>query len=129
MDMYTTDNPPRGEICFTGPTVFKGYFLNPEKTQEAFHNEWFMSGDIGMLNHNGSIKIIDRCKNIFKTAAGEYISPQKLEDIFVQSAWIDQAWLHGESLQAYVLLFGVINPDKFKEWCKTNNQLPYDSTL
>lgn len=83
MDMYSTDCPPRGEVCFTGPSVFTGYFKNPEKTAEAFHNEWFMSGDVGMLNHDGSIKIIDRCKNIFKTAAGEYISPQKLEDIFV----------------------------------------------
>lgn len=89
MDMYTTDNPPRGEICFAGPSVFQGYFKNPEKTSEAFHNEWFMSGDIGLVNPNGSIRIIDRCKNIFKTAAGEYISPQKLEDIFVQSPWLD----------------------------------------
>lgn len=75
MDMSTNDNPPRGEICFSGPAVFKGYFKNPEKTAEAFHNEWFCSGDVGLINPNGSIKIIDRCKNIFKTAAGEYIAP------------------------------------------------------
>lgn len=37
--------------------------------------------------------------------------------------------MHGESLQAYVLLFGVINPDKFKDWCKLNNELAYESTL
>jgi len=75
MGMFTTDSPPRGEICFTGPTIFKGYFKDPNRTAEAFHNEWFRSGDIGQVNANGSIKIIDRCKNIFKTAQGEYVSP------------------------------------------------------
>lgn len=129
MGMFTTDSPPKGEICFCGPTVFKGYFKNPEKTAEAFHNEWFLSGDIGLVNPNGSLRIIDRCKNIFKTAAGEYISPQKLEDIFVQSAWLDQCWIHGDSLQAYILLFGVINQEKFEAWCKQNKELAYDSTL
>jgi long-chain acyl-CoA synthetase len=42
---------------------------------------------------------------------------------------LDQAWIHGESLQAYILLFGVINPDKFKDWCKQNNELAYETTL
>ncbi len=83
MDFLTTDNPPRGEICFKGPMVFKKYFRNTEKTKEAFVNGWFLSGDVGMVLPNGSMKIIDRCKNIFKTQAGEYISPSKLEDIFI----------------------------------------------
>ena len=98
MDMFTTDNPPRGEICFTGPSVTQGYFKDPKRTSEAFHNEWFRSGDIGQVNPNGSFKIIERCKHIFKTAAGEYISPQKLEEVFILSQWFDQVWIHGESI-------------------------------
>jgi long-subunit acyl-CoA synthetase (AMP-forming) len=66
MGYMTTDSPPRGEICFKGPGVMKGYFMNPEKTAEAFHGDWFMSGDVGMILDNGAIKIIDRAKNIFK---------------------------------------------------------------
>lgn len=67
MNIFTDELPVRGEICFAGPSVFKGYFKSPELTAEAFHNEWFCSGDVGLVNPNGSVKIIDRCKNIFKT--------------------------------------------------------------
>lgn len=110
MNISVDDTPMRGEICFAGPSVFKGYFKCPELTAESFHNEWFCSGDIGQVNPNGTVKIIDRCKHIFKTQAGEYIAPMKLENIFVQSKWFDQVWIHGESLQPYILLIGVINP-------------------
>lgn len=82
MNIFTNELPLRGEICFAGPSVFKGYFKSPELTAEAFHNEWFCSGDVGQVNPNGTVKIIDRCKNIFKTSAGEYIAPLKLENIF-----------------------------------------------
>lgn len=43
-----------------------GYFKNPEKTAEAFHDGWLRSGDVGMVLPNGALKIFDRAKNIFK---------------------------------------------------------------
>ena len=66
MGYLHTNDPPKGEICFWGPSIMKGYFRNPEKTKEAFHNDWLLSGDVGQINPNGSIKIVDRAKNIFK---------------------------------------------------------------
>jgi len=62
--------------------------MKPDLTEKAFDNGWFNTGDVGMIYENGSIKIIDRSKNIFKLAQGEYIAPEKLENIFVLSSYI-----------------------------------------
>lgn len=65
-----------------------GYFRNPEKTTEAFEGEWFCSGDVGMVFPNGALKIIDRAKNIFKLSQGEYIAPEKIENVFIKSSFV-----------------------------------------
>ena len=66
MGYLHTNDPPQGEVCFWGPSIMGGYFKNPEKTAETCINGWLHSGDVGQVNKNGSIRIIDRAKNIFK---------------------------------------------------------------
>jgi len=101
MGYHATDKPyPRGEICMKGPSIFAGYFCNPEKTAEAFApGNWFRTGDVGMVYPNGTVKIIDRAKNIFKLSQGEYIAPEKLENIFVLSQYVEQSFMYGDSLK------------------------------
>lgn len=112
MNYMSTSTPPQGEVCFWGPSVMSGYFKNPEKTAETIVNGWLYSGDVGQVHPNGSIKIIDRAKNIFKLSQGEYLAPEKLENVYVQSPYILQAWIYGDSLRDFCLLFAVVDPDK-----------------
>lgn len=83
MGYSTNSNPKRGEICFKGASISNGYFDNQEKTDEAFVDGWLLSGDVGEIDENGKITIIDRVKNIFKLANGEYVAPEKIENVFV----------------------------------------------
>ena len=112
---------PRGEICFRGYNTFKGYFGQPEQTKETIDEDgWVHTGDIGQIRPNGSIKIIDRQKNIFKLSQGEYIIPDKLENKFTTSSYIQQIFVYGDSLQNNVV--AVVIPEKhhLEKWAKEN---------
>ncbi len=64
--------------------MFSGYYKAKDKTAEAFSKDgWLNSGDVAIIYSNGSVKIVDRAKNIFKLSQGEYIAPEKLENVFV----------------------------------------------
>ena len=106
----STDNPPRGEVQFIGSNLFKGYFKNPERTKEAFSEDgWVCSGDVGVILPNGSLKITDRAKNIFKLSQGEYIAPEKLENIYSQVTKIAQIFIYGDSMKNNII--AIIVPD------------------
>jgi long-chain acyl-CoA synthetase len=129
MNYFSTDDPPRGEICFRGPTCTSGYYKNPEKTQELIDEHgWLHTGDVGCLFHNGNIKIIDRKKNIFKLSLGEYVAPERIENVFSQSKYVSQCFIHGESLKASVV--GILVPDSevLLNWAEENNH-PHKGNL
>jgi long-chain acyl-CoA synthetase len=101
----------RGEICIRGPNVFKGYYKDVEKTQEMIDPDgWLHSGDIGLWKLDGTLQIIDRKKNLLKLSHGEYVAPEKIENIISRSQYIAQCYVHGDSLQNY--LVAIIVPDE-----------------
>ena len=96
-----------------GPILFKGYFRDIEKTKETIDEEgWMHSGDIATIipEHGNAVKIVDRVKNIFKLQQGEYISPEKIENILSGDKYIDQIFIYGDTLQNYLIAF--IYPSK-----------------
>jgi long-chain acyl-CoA synthetase len=101
----------RGEICMRGPSVFQGYYKDPQKTRETIDEEgWLHSGDIGLWRPDGNLQIIDRKKNIFKLSQGEYVAPEKIENILINSSLIGQCFVYGDSLQS--TLVGLVVPDE-----------------
>uniref|UniRef100_A0A3B5MDG1 Arachidonate--CoA ligase n=1 Tax=Xiphophorus couchianus TaxID=32473 RepID=A0A3B5MDG1_9TELE len=108
-----------GEICIRGPSVFKGYLKDPERTAEALDSDgWLHTGDVGQWLPNGTLRIIDRKKHIFKLCQGEYVAPEKIENVYMRSVPVLQVFVHGDSLQSYVV--GIVVPDRevFVEWAK-----------
>jgi long-chain acyl-CoA synthetase len=69
-----------GEICIRGPNIMKGYLNNPEDTSAAFwDNVWFRSGDIGFIDNEGYVYIVDRVKDMIITG-GENVYPREIEE-------------------------------------------------
>lgn len=100
----------KGEILVKGPVVFKGYYKLPEQTSEALDSEgWLHTGDIGVWNKEGTLKLIDRKKNIFKLSQGEYIAPEKIENVLINSRYVAQIFIYGQSLKS--TLVAIVVPD------------------
>nr|XP_043898296.1 long-chain-fatty-acid--CoA ligase 6 isoform X2 [Solea senegalensis] len=113
-----------GEVCVKGPNVFKGYLKDPEKTAETLDADgWLHTGDIGKWLPNGTLKIIDRKKHIFKLAQGEYISPEKIENIYIRSEPVSQLYVHGDSLQSCLVGIVVPDPEVMPQWAKKKGML------
>ena len=106
-----------GEILCKGPNVMMGYYKDEKLTNEAIIDGYFHTGDIGIIDEDGFLKITDRKKEMFKTSGGKYIAPQLIENAMKQSRFIGEIMVigDGEKLPA-----AFIQPDfEFvKAWAK-----------
>ena len=122
MNYYSNDIPnPRGEIWLRGASIFQGYYKMIDKTNEVLTKDgWFATGDIGEWCDNGTLKIIDRKKNIFKLAQGEYIRPDYIENVYKQCLYVGNIFVHGDSNETYLVAIVVPDFEVLVPWGKTN---------
>ncbi|KAL2524954.1 Long chain acyl-CoA synthetase 4 [Abeliophyllum distichum] len=120
MNYDALSSSPSGEVCIRGDILFSGYFKREDLTNEVLVDGWFHTGDIGQWQANGSLKIIDRKKNIFKLSQGEYVAVENLENIYGLVTDIDSIWIYGNSFESF--LIAVINPNKqaVEQWAEQN---------
>jgi len=115
-----------GEILCKTPGLMQGYYKEEAMTKEVIDVDgWFHTGDIGVIDTTGHLRITDRKKLIFKTSFGKYISPQLIENKFKESLFIDQLMVFGEN-QKFAAALIVPEFSNLTAWC-TEKGLKFDN--
>lgn len=117
----------RGEVVIRGTNIMKGYYKQPDATAKAFRNGWFHSGDIGIMDDEGYLAIVDRKKDMI-LRGGYNIYPRELEEVIITHPAISLCAVigvpddrMGEEAKAFVVLKDgeQLSDAEFIEWCKT----------
>ncbi|WP_443633519.1 AMP-dependent synthetase/ligase [Candidatus Marifrigoribacter sp. Uisw_064] len=116
-----------GEILIKGPQVMLGYYKDEKLTNEVLKDGYFHTGDIGVIDSDGFLKITDRKKEMFKTSGGKYVAPQLIENAMKQSFFIEQIMVIGESEKMPAALVQ-ISPEFVRDWAERKG-IPIGETL
>ena len=109
-----------GEILTRGAHVFGGYYNDPDKTAEALDADgWLHTGDVGVLDEDGYLTIIDRKKELIITAGGKNVSPTNIESSLKRHALISQACVIGDN-RPYLSALLVVDAEAAPGWAGAN---------
>ncbi|VDO11763.1 unnamed protein product, partial [Rodentolepis nana] len=129
MDLVASkDN--KGEICIRGASCVSGYYKNPEATKQLIDEDgWLHTGDVGVWS-DGCLKLVDRCKHIFKLAQGEYVAPDKLELVYQNSPLIAQVFVDGNPQHTFPVALVIPERDALtKAIEKLSSENPKSSSI
>lgn len=122
--------PTHGEIALKGPQIFLGYYNKPKATQNDLQDGWLYTGDIGYIDEEGFLHIMDRLKDMIKYK-GHSVYPREVEDLMYQFDPINEVGVVGiedengeESIKAFVSLtpgyVGKTTEKEIQDWCRDN---------
>ncbi len=107
-----------GEILLRSRGVMRGYHNKPDQSAEALDDGWLRTGDIGVIDADGFLKITDRKKDLIKTSGGKYVAPQDLEGrIKARNPLVSQVVVHGDKRNFCVALVAV-DPEAVTKWAQ-----------
>ncbi len=125
-DDKEVSNGERGEVVIRGTNVMKGYYKRPEATAEAFRNGWFHTGDIGVMDDEGYLAIVDRKKDMI-LRGGYNVYPRELEEVIMTHPAVSLVAVigvpdakMGEEVKAFLVLKegAELSETEFVDWCK-----------
>ncbi|MGB1503671.1 MAG: hypothetical protein ACPHAQ_08225 [Ilumatobacteraceae bacterium] len=106
---------PRGELYIKGNSIMKGYFKDPEQTNEVIDKEgWFKVGDLCVILPNGAIQVIERVNEFKKLLNGQFIAPQKLESIYQNAPLVKQMCIEVNSKFDHLVAIVFVDHDKLE---------------
>ena len=108
-----------GEILVRGELVMHGYWRNPEESALVLRDGWLHTGDIGLIDAKGRIKITDRKKDIIVNDKGDNVAPQRVEGMLTLQPEIAQAMIYGDR-RPYMVALLVPDPEWTQQWCARN---------
>ncbi|SIS65685.1 AMP-binding protein [Alicyclobacillus vulcanalis] len=118
----------QGQLAIRGPMLFSGYWNRPDATREAFHDGWFLTGDVAVMDGAGYVYIVDRKKDLINVS-GFKVWPRDVEDVLYQHPAVREAAVigvpdayRGETVKAFVALkpeyAGRVSPEEIVAFCK-----------
>jgi long-chain acyl-CoA synthetase len=109
-----------GEILLRGPHIFHGYLNKPEKTAEALRDGWLYTGDVGVVDNQGYVRITDRMKDIIITAGGKNVTPSEIENQLKFSPYISDAVVIGDK-RSYLTCLVMIDHDNVVKFAQDHD--------
>ncbi len=118
IDSSACDEPGQGEICVKGPSVMRGYYNRPEETAKVLSADGvFRTGDMGVIEEDGFLRITGRIKEQYKLETGKYVVPSPLEEELKLSPYIINLMIHGAN-KPYNVALVVVQLEAVQSWAK-----------